>query len=265
MSVRTTPASAGRARRREEENVRAQRAGAVTGRGKRRTEEPARAQRRKSAPLMIESGEGKKSTAARRAYEKRQQRAALVLGDDVAPGVLPKRATEFAARIPFVATIIGLLSMGLALTLLLTTRSAEESYEISAAREQNQRLMEERATLQRDVQSADSAPDLAAKARELGMIPAKDPARLLVAPDGAVIVVGTPTPAAGAPAPLLNGRTPARVSAPAPVRTPAAVPIQPVAPTRATPQPSNGPQVQAQGEQLMPMTISVQPPAGGPR
>ncbi|MBD0322928.1 MAG: hypothetical protein ICV72_06005 [Aldersonia sp.] len=188
---------------------------------------------------------------------------------------MPKRRSRFAARIPFVATLFGLLGCGLALTLLLTTRAAEDSYELSAARADNQRLSEEKATLQRDVETADSAPDLAAKARNLGMIPAKDPARLVVGPDGGVVVVGTPTPAQGAPVPLLNGQAPQNTARGA-TRTPGATPnttrtplpnsrLAPVAqsdtaprpgtaqPLPATPQAGNGVQVQAQGEQLVPM------------
>ncbi|MBJ8343213.1 hypothetical protein JGU72_00895 [Antrihabitans sp. YC2-6] len=229
---------------------------------------------------------------------------------------MPKRATSLAARIPFVATIIGLLSLGLALTLLLTTRAAEDSYQLSAAREQNQRLAQERAAMERDVQLADSAPELAAKARELGMIPAKDPARLVVALDGGVAVIGNPVPAEGAPAPLLNqtlrpssevpvqGRTPAaRPTTQAPAQQPPAQqppaqqppaqqppaqlaaqppavqppPVQPVLPeqppvlpappaeTNATPQDPNGPQVQAQGEQLVPVTGPAENVSGVPQ
>jgi hypothetical protein len=89
-----------------------------------------------------------------------------------------------AARIPFVAAIIAMLGCGLALTLLLTTRAAEDSYQLGDARQLNRTLAEERAALQRDVEAADSAPELAARARELGMIPAKDPARLVIGADG---------------------------------------------------------------------------------
>ena len=280
----------------------------------------------KAAPKVIEAAPERRSGAAQRAYERRQQRAAIHVGDVTAPGVLPKRASKFAARIPFVASIIGLLSIGLALTLMLTTRSAEESYQLSAARSHNQDLIEQKASLERDVEAADSAPDLAAKARDLGMIPAKDPARLVVAPDGSVNVVGKPAPAEGAPVPLLNNAAPrtsignsaqnnsrstapqglasgqsavgqivpapsgpthnveapaapaapvapaapapAVLAAPAPAvvpSPPAAAPAVPAAPAAATPQTSNGGQVQAQGEQLVPMNISAQPPAGGAR
>ncbi|HEY5856859.1 MAG TPA: hypothetical protein VIW24_23135, partial [Aldersonia sp.] len=71
----------------------------------------------------------KQSGAAKRAYQRRQQRAATVGGG---AAVLPKQGGAFAARIPFVAAIIALLSCGLALTLLLTTRAAEDSYDLSS-------------------------------------------------------------------------------------------------------------------------------------
>ncbi|NLG54726.1 MAG: hypothetical protein GX542_03620 [Rhodococcus sp.] len=109
-----------------------------------------------------------------------------------------------AARVPFVATIIGMLTLGLAVTLLLTTRAAEDSYQLSAARSHNQSLAEQRAALGRDVQTANSAPRLAEAATALGLVPAVDPARLVVHPDGSVEVVGTPIPAAGTPVPPLD-------------------------------------------------------------
>ncbi len=173
-----------------------------------------------------ERGDGKSSTA-RRAYERRQQRLALARGEQVLP------RGRFAARIPFVACIIVLLSVGLGVTLLLTTRSAEDSYVLSEARRHNQQLAEQLEALQRDVETADSAPDLAARARELGMIPAKDPARLVVAPDGAVRVVGKPEPAQGAPAPLLNTPAPQPGSPQTSAPTPGALTPAPGAPTPA--------------------------------
>lgn len=209
---------------------------------------------------------GRRSSAAKKAYERRQQRAVAVLGDDVGSAELPKRVTSLAARIPFVASIIGLLSLGLALTLMLTTRAAEDSYQLSAARQENERLAQERSALERDVQAADSAPDLAARARELGMIPAKDPARLVVAPDGGVVVIGTPTAAAGGPVPLLNPMANPRRSQSGTSEVPSRRSSSTQSSQqRATPQQSNGPQVQAQGEQLVPMTRPDQPSPGGQR
>ncbi|GGG05445.1 hypothetical protein GCM10007304_19440 [Rhodococcoides trifolii] len=143
--------------------------------------------------------------AAKRAYDKRQQRAQVHTksGSDS-----PRAGGSIAARIPFVTLVIGLLSVGLALTLLLTTRSTEDSYALTAQRQQNQSLAEQAAGLERDVETANSAPELAKRAKELGMIPTKDVPRLVVAPDGSVQVIGKPAPAAGPPAPDFDAAAP---------------------------------------------------------
>ncbi|WP_051020513.1 hypothetical protein, partial [Nocardia araoensis] len=160
----------------------------------RTVEAPGRVARR------VQDAERVKSGAAQRAYARRRMRES---GSDSVflPAV---RRSAMAARIPFVTAIIALLGCGLALTLLLTTRAAEDSYQLGDARATNRRLADERAALQREVEVADSAPELALRARELGMIPAKDPARLLVGPDGSVTVIGKPVPAQGTPVPPLN-------------------------------------------------------------
>ena len=180
----------------------------------------------------VQAAERVKSGAAARAYAKRRNRA-----DRPDLPALPSRSV-MAGRIPFVAAIIALLGCGLASTLFLTTRAAEDSYQLGDARALNSKLSEERAALQRQVAAADSAPELAARARELGMIPAKDPARLIVAPDGAVTVIGEPTPAQGPPAPPLNG-------------TP-------------TPPPNAPGHAQAQGERVVPVSSVRQPTAQAP-
>ncbi|MFC9439400.1 hypothetical protein [Nocardia sp. NPDC057030] len=184
----------------------------------------------------VHESERVKSGAAQRAYARRRTRAET--RSDTAD-LLPRQGSVMAARIPFVAAIIALLGCGLALTLLLTTRAAEDSYQLGDIRATNKRLADERAALQREVESADSAPDLAARARELGMIPAKDPARIVVAPDGTVTVIGKPTPADGPPVPPLN--------------------ISPTAP----PNPQAG-NAQARGERVMPVTTTPPPPPALP-
>ncbi|MFI5716633.1 hypothetical protein [Nocardia sp. NPDC051750] len=143
----------------------------------------------------VHDAERVKSGAAQRAYARRRQRS----GTPAAPA-----GTELTGRVPFVAAILAMFGCGLALTLVLTTRAAEDSYQLSDAREANRVLSDERAALQREVAAADSAPELATRARELGMIPADDPARLVVAPDGTVTVIGEPAPAQGPAAPPLN-------------------------------------------------------------
>ncbi|MET8779992.1 hypothetical protein ABZV58_33815 [Nocardia sp. NPDC004654] len=188
----------------------------------RTVQSPGRVARRVQAAERVKSG------AAQRAYAKRKTRAEQRA--DAGPR-LPTRRSVMAARIPFVAAIIAMLGCGLALTLLLTTRAAEDSYQLGDARELNRKLSEERAALQREVESADSAPELAARARELGMIPAKDPARLVIGPDGTVTVIGKETPAQGPPVPPLNV-------------TPSA---------RPSPQPGHA---QAQGERVVPVSTT---------
>lgn len=219
--------------------------------------------RRRSATREAGSA---RSGAALRAYERRQQRAsargldATSTGQPVGRGALS--ATTITERIPFVALIIGLLSLGLGLTLLLTTRSAEDSYVLSEAKQHNERLVQESASLQRDVELADSAPELARKAAELGMVPAANSARLLVGDDGSVHVIGTPEPAQGTPvAPLDPPESESRTSSSSStVETSSRASSVPSV-TRATPTTSNDTGIEAAGEQLIPMSIPSASPS----
>ncbi|MFC9518512.1 hypothetical protein ACFTSD_22495 [Nocardiaceae bacterium NPDC056970] len=217
-------------------------------------------------PVGVGSASLRRSDAAQRAYERRRQRATVAGHPSASDARFSSVATmpkDVVARIPFVASIIGLLCLGLAATLLLTTRSAEDSYELAADRAHNQSLREQAVDLKREVEAGNSAPILAQKAAEQGLIPAKDPARLLLAPDGSVQVVGTPKPAEGKPVAPLD-REPAPVVAPErtqqqtrPTPPSAAAPS-----TAAAPQPVNDGRIQAQGEQLTPVTVITQPPVG---
>lgn len=158
-----------------------------------------------------------RSSAAQRAYQRRNQRAAQ-LGVDVAETRgRTTGAGRVRTRIPFVATIIALLGVGMAVTLLLTTRAAEDSYELSTARAYNESLIQQRAVLQRDVEAGNSAPVLALEAAKLGMIPTGQVARIVAAEDGSVRVVGDAVPAQGAPPAPLN---PAGPGNDAPVQRP---------------------------------------------
>ncbi|UXA16230.1 hypothetical protein [Mycobacterium sp. SMC-4] len=107
-------------------------------------------------------------------------------------------------RVPFVVLVISALGLGLGVTLWLSTDAAERSYQLGAARAVNQALMQQKEALERDVLQAQAAPALAEAARELGMIPSRDTARLIQDPAGHWVVVGTPKPADGVPPPPLN-------------------------------------------------------------
>jgi cell division protein FtsB len=126
------------------------------------------------------------------------------------------RPRTWAAKVPFVVLVIGSLGAGLGLTLWLSTASAERSYQLSNARQQNRLLQQQKEALERDVQEAESAPALAEAARGLGMIPTRDTAHLIQDPSGNWVVVGTPKPAHGVPPPPLNTKLPDEKPAPPP-------------------------------------------------
>ncbi|MEZ0338427.1 hypothetical protein ACAG25_00390 [Mycobacterium sp. pV006] len=115
---------------------------------------------------------------------------------------------RLVARVPFVVLIISALGLGLGVTLWLSTDAAERSYRLGNARELNEALMQQKEALERDVLEAQAAPALAEAARELGMIPSRDTARLVQDPGGNWVVVGTPKPAEGVPPPPLNAPLP---------------------------------------------------------
>jgi hypothetical protein len=123
-------------------------------------------------------------------------------------------------RAQFVLTIMVLLGIGLIATLWLSTGAAVDSYRLQDARAAARDLSERTEQLHRDVAALQSAPALAQRAAALGMVPAKDPARLVVAPDGAVQLVGDPQPAV---APALVVPPPAGLAGtvPAPANPPA--------------------------------------------
>ncbi|WP_067655222.1 hypothetical protein [Nocardia harenae] len=212
----------------------------------RAAEAPGRLARRVQAAERVKSG------AAQRAYARRRLRAEQL---GLLPAASAVRTAAVTGRIPFVIVILVLLGCGLACTLLLTTRAAEDSYQLSDLRAANQRLLDERAALQREVEAADSAPELANRARELGMIPAVDPARLVLEPDGTVTVVGEPTPAQGASVPPLNNNRGERVvpvtALPLPGAAPAPAPAQPGA-------------VPAPGTGVGTLGVPIDPATGGP-
>jgi protein-disulfide isomerase len=107
---------------------------------------------------------------------------------------------DAAHRAPFVLLVMVLLAVALVATLWLSTAAAADSYHLQSAQEQARNLTERSENLGREVASLETAPELARRARELGMVPAGDPARLVVRPDGSVVLIGQPRRAT-APAP----------------------------------------------------------------
>ncbi len=158
-----------------------------------------------------------RSPAVARAYARRAQRTAPRHG-------CPDSAD---ARTPFVMLVMALLAMALIATLWLSTAATADSYHLESGRKTVRNLTERSEGLSRAVATLETAPELARRARELGMVPAGDPARLIVGSDGTVTLVGEPRRAVAPPPP------PAPAVAPVPP-----VPTEPVSPAPVQPAPT---------------------------
>lgn len=90
--------------------------------------------------------------------------------------------------------VMGLLAAGVITTLWLSTQAIADSYRLDQAKKAATELAEQAEVLQREVAGLESASTLAEMARQMGMIPAGDPSRLIVGQDGKVSVVGEPKP-----------------------------------------------------------------------
>jgi len=181
-----------------------------------------------------------RSPAVARAYARRAQRTAPRHG-------CPDSAD---ARTPFVMLMMALLATALIATLWLSTAATADSYHLESARKTVRNLTERSEGLSRAVATLETAPELARRARELGMVPAGDPARLIVGSDGTVTLVGEPRRAVAPPPP-----PPLAVAAAPPV------PAQPLLPVPAQPAPAQ-PAVPVQPLPVQPVPaqpVPVQP------
>ena len=145
--------------------------------------------RRRRKPQRQPAGRTR-SAAAQRAYARRAQREGRPV-ERLSRAV--DDADRAAGRPSFVILIIALLAVGVASTLWLSTQAIADSYKLDHAKQEADQLAERADQLQRDVTNAESASSLAERARAMGMVPAGDPARLVVKPNGRVVVVGEPT------------------------------------------------------------------------
>jgi hypothetical protein len=106
-----------------------------------------------------------------------------------------------ASTATFVVVLMALLVTGVAATLWLSTQATADSYLLETSKQQTANLSQQRGKLQEQVARAESATSIADKATKLGMVPATDPAHLVVDKNGKVRVIGTPTAAKGDPKP----------------------------------------------------------------
>jgi hypothetical protein len=168
----------------------------------RRAADPVATVEAPAAPRKAKPGAPSRSrtAAAQRAYARRAQREGRRIEYPVEEDL-----DRGAGRASFVALIIAVLTVGIVATLWLSTQAIEDSYRLEQAKQEADRLAERAAELQQDVTEKESAASLAERAQAMGMVPAGDPARLVVQPDGTVVVVGEPTPVQ---APPPAGQTP---------------------------------------------------------
>ncbi|MEO9327592.1 hypothetical protein [Gordonia aurantiaca] len=160
---------------------------------------------RRSRRARIESERATRSKAAQRALDRRRRRMAT--GTPAPRGGLSISSVSFRERLqhtPFVVPVLALLIVGLGLSLWLSTKAAQDSYRLGVERAENQALVDQRDALKRDYESGNSAPELAREATRLGMIPAQNPARMIVEDPRRPKIVGKPAPASGKPMVDLN-------------------------------------------------------------
>lgn len=196
-----------------------------------RSARPSERTRRTARPLHPRPGaddDAARSGAAAKAYQRRARR----MGQDPSA---PR--SRIARRIPFIALLIGICVAGLALALWLNTSATSRSYEVTEARAANEDLRNQRAALEQVVEAGNSAPELAARAAELGLVQGHDIARLIVTTEGEVHLVGEPVAAEGGdPRPLTDAGRPAPKPAPPPPPPPAEDPAPAPAEDRVDPE-----------------------------
>jgi hypothetical protein len=126
-------------------------------------------------------------------------------------------APKHAPRVPFALLVTGLIVGGLVLLLGLNTASAANELKRHNLAEADATVGAQVQELQNEVAASAAPAHLAAAAAALGMVPAGNPAFLVLGADGTVRVMGSPAPATAAP---VHVATPPEVAKPS-THTPA--------------------------------------------
>jgi hypothetical protein len=153
------------------------------------------------APPDETTGRGR-SAAAERAYARRALRAERATG--AAPATRTERKQGSASRATFVVLVMALLIGGVVATLWFSTQATADAYRLEQAKNTTNQLSVRVGQLQRQVAQQDSPPSLEQRAKQLGMVPAGDPAHLVVGSNGKVTVIGTPSVAQPPPRPVTS-------------------------------------------------------------
>ncbi|HEX4705680.1 MAG TPA: hypothetical protein VH352_26415 [Pseudonocardiaceae bacterium] len=177
---------------------------ATSAHNRTRTPPPTRERTGKPAAQPIQperTATRSRSAAVERAYARRAQRTERATGFAVGAGVKTERKPGSASRATFVVLVMVLLVGGVVATLWFSTQATADAYRLEQAKKDTAALAVRVAQLQRQVAAQDSAPSLGNRALQLGMVPAGDPAHLVVGPDGTVTMIGTPSVAKAPPPP----------------------------------------------------------------
>ncbi|RPA63452.1 hypothetical protein EF294_08095 [Gordonia oryzae] len=138
------------------------------------------------------------------AQERRSRRGSVSEAVVVASRTRRVSLSERLSRIPFVIPVLLVLAFGLGVSLWLSTKAAQDSYQIGIARQQNQELLDRTDALKRTFESGNSAPELSDAAGALGLVVDQNPARMVIGADGKAHIVGDPEAATGKRMPSIN-------------------------------------------------------------
>jgi hypothetical protein len=141
------------------------------------------------------------------------------------------RGPKHAPKVPFALLVVGLVVGGMCLLLALNTASAANELSRHDLASKDAAVAASLEQLRIDVAASAAPANLARVAGQLGMVPAGHPAFLEIGGGGAVTLLGSPAPVAGAP------QAPAAPVAPA---TSAAAPTSTAAPAPGNPAPATG-------------------------
>lgn len=142
---------------------------------------------------------GRRSAAAERAYARRSQRSQR--SPDAEPAPQAERRPGSASRATFVIAVMALLVGGVVATLWFSTQATADAYRLEQAKNTTNELQVQVGQLQQEVARQDSPLSLQQRAHQLGMVPAGDPAHLVVGGNGKVHMIGTPSAAEPPPPP----------------------------------------------------------------
>ncbi len=97
-----------------------------------------------------------------------------------------------APRAPFVALVLVLVLLGVIGILVLNTRIAENAFKLDALRTKQSTLDRDEERLRSDLANKESPVTLASRAKQLGLVPSRTPAFLLL-PDGTKLEMPGPS------------------------------------------------------------------------